>query len=133
MLDLPENLIFLEAQYPTRGSNAGSQQGPNKSLRTETTDCFSMTGGQGNNNGTHLSSDFLRGGSNSRPLKFMNVYLEVLRILSSNKLICVCLDDLQYADEESLDLIYNIMSRKLGVVLMVSHVLILDTRGNPFN
>lgn len=126
MLDLPENLIFLEAQYPARPSNVGSQQGPNKSLRAEMTDSSSMTSGQGSNRGAHLTSDFLRGANNTRPLKFMNIFLEVMRVLSSNKLICLCLDDLQHADDESLDLIFNIMSRKLGVALIVSHLLILE-------
>ena len=114
MLDLPENLIFLEAQYSTRPGS--SQQGPNKSL-----DSSSMTNGQGSNHGTHLTSDYLRSANNTRPLKFMNIFLEVLRVLSSNKLICLCLDDLQHADDESLDLIFNIMSRHLGVALIVSH------------
>lgn len=121
MLDLPENLIFLEAQYPARPGSVGSQQGPNKSL-----DSSSMTNGQGSNHGTHLTSDFLRGANNTRPLKFMNIFLEVLRVLSSNKLICLCLDDLQHADDESLDLIFNIISRKLGVALIVSHLLIRE-------
>lgn len=115
MLDLPENLIFWEAQYPTRLNNVGSQQGSNNSS--------SMKSGQSSNNGTHLTTDFLRGTSNTRPLKFMSIFLEVLRVLSSNKLICLCFDDLQYADEESLDLISNIMSRKLRVALIVSYLL----------
>lgn len=124
MLDLPENLIFWEAQYPTRASNVSSQQGANRSLRAQTTESSSLTSGQSSNHGTHLTSDFLRGASNTRPLKFMYIFLEVLRVLSSNKLICLCLDDLQYADEESLELVSNIMSRKLGVVLIVSYLLI---------
>lgn len=126
MLDLPENLIFWEAQYPTRSSNVGFQQGSNKSLRPEMKESSSTTSGQSSNHGVHLTSDFLRGASNTRPMKFMNIFLEVLRVLSSNKLICLCLDDLQNADEESLDLVYNIMSRKLGVALIVSYLLILE-------
>lgn len=125
MLDLPENLIFWGAQYPARGSNVGSQQGANRSQRAWMTESSGLTSGQSSNHGTHLTSDFLRGASNIRPLKFMNIFLEVLRVLSSNKLICLCLDDLQYADEESLELVSNIMSRKLGVVLIVSYLLIL--------
>lgn len=126
MLDLPENLIFWEAQYPSRPSNVGSQQGPNRSLRAEPTETSSMSSGQSNNHGTHLSSDLLKGASKTRPLKFMNIFLEVLRVLSSNKLICLCLDDLQHADDESLELIFNIISRKLGVALIVGSLLILE-------
>lgn len=126
MLDLPENLIFWEGQYSTRPSNLTSQQGPNKSLRAKMTESSSVKSGQSGNNGSHLTSDFLRGASSTRPLKFMNIFLEVLRVLSSNKLICLCLDDLHHADEESLDLIFNIISRKLEVALIVSYVLILE-------
>lgn len=120
MLDLPENLVFWEAQSSTRPSNLGSQQGPNKSLRVKMTESSSMKSGQSGNSGSHLTSDFLRGASSTRPLKFMNIFLEVLRVLSSNKLICLCLDDLHHADEESLDLIFNIISRKLGVALIIT-------------
>ena len=122
MLDLPENLIAVEAQYMTKQTPNLSQHGFNKSLKADMTDSGSVHSGLSNGlgPGTHLTSDFLRVGANTRSLKFMNIFLDVLRILSSNKMICLCLDDLQFADEESLDLILNIITRKLGIVLIVS-------------
>ena len=117
MLDLPESLISLDAQYTARAGTVSSQHGSHLSLRPEITGASSTSGNS--NTGSHASSDFFRGSTNPRSLKFMHVFLEVLRVLSANKLICLCLDDLQYADEESLDLISNIMSRKLGIAIIV--------------
>lgn len=119
MLDLPENLISIEAHSVARASNRISQQELSRHLRAEAPDSSSVGSSQGSNFGSHITSDFLRGATNTRPLKFMNIFLEVLRVLSMNKLICLCLDDLHNADEESLDLISNIMSRKLRIALIV--------------
>jgi len=122
MLDLPENLISTDVQYMAKPAPNLSQHGFNKSLKADMTDAGSVRSGLSNGvgTGTLLTSDFLRVGANTRSLKFMNIFLEVLRIVSTNKLICLCLDDLQFADEESLDLISNIITRKLGIVLIVS-------------
>lgn len=121
MLDLPENLIFLENECITRsGGNALSQHWLKKPRRLDMTNSMNGTNGTNGSAGTPLTSDFLRGTANTRSLKFMNIFLDVLRVLSSEKLICLCLDDLQFADEESLDLVSNIMARKLGIVLIVS-------------
>ena len=122
MLDLPENLIFTDVQYMAKPAANLSQQGFNKSLIADMTDSGSVHSrlSNGLGAGNLLTSDFLRVGVNTRSLKFMNIFLDVLRIVSTNKLICLCLDDLQFADEESLDLISNIITRKLGIVLIVS-------------
>lgn len=121
MLDLPENLIFLENECITRsGGTANSQQWLRKLRKLEQADSMNGTTRTNGNARTHLTSDFLRGTANTRSLKFMNIFLDVLRVLSCHKLICLCLDDLQFADEESLDLISNIIARKLGIALVVS-------------
>lgn len=119
MLDLPESLIFLENECVS-GGTAPSQHWLQKPRRLEGTDSMNRKNGTYGNAGTHLTSDFLRGTANTRSLKFMNIFLDVLRVLSSEKLICLCLDDLQFADEESLDLISNIVARKFGIALIVS-------------
>lgn len=121
MLDLPENLIFLENECITQsGGTAPLQHWLKKHRRLEKTDSMNRKNGTNGNAGTHLTSDFLSGTANTRSLKCMNIFLDVLRVLSSEKLICLCLDDLQFADEESLDLISNIIARKLGIALIVS-------------
>lgn len=121
MLDLPENLISLENECITRsGGTATSQHWLKKPRKLEEADSMNGTNRTNGNARTHLTSDFLRGTANTQSLKFMNIFLDVLRVLSCDKLICLCLDDLQFADEESLDLISNIVARKLGIALVVS-------------
>lgn len=121
MLDLPEQLISMgDLQDASKqDSSPMSQQGLNRSLRAEMHDSSSTHSSMSGNSAGHSTADFLRGGSSSKSMRFMNIFLEVLRVLSRNKLLCLCLDDLQFADEESLELLSNIVSGELGVVLMV--------------
>lgn len=53
-------------------------------------------------------------------LRLMDTFVEILRVLTQNKIICVCLDDLQYADEETLELLFNVVKAKIGCVLIVT-------------
>ena len=122
MLDLPESLISTDVQYSNKLATSSSQQGLNKSMKVDMGDNSSarstLSGNMSNEN--QKSSDFLRGGANPRSLKFITIFVEVLRILSTNKLICLCLDDIQFADEESLDLISHIIIKKLGIVILTT-------------
>ena len=122
MLDLPESLISTDVRYTHKLATSSSQQGLGKSMRPETGDNSSarsaLTGGM--SNGNQQYPDFLRGGANPQSLKFKTIFAEILRILSTNKLICLCLDDIQFADEESLDLISHVMSKKLGIVIITT-------------
>ena len=56
----------------------------------------------------------------AQSLRFQSTYLDVLRSLASGKLICLCLDDLQFADEESVELIASIIAGKIRVVLITT-------------
>lgn len=51
----------------------------------------------------------------------MNTVLDVLRVFTQHKFICFCLDDLQFADDESLDLITQIVAARMKMVLMVTY------------
>jgi predicted ATPase len=51
----------------------------------------------------------------------MNIILDILRIFARYKLICFCLDDLHLADEESLELLAQIVSTKVKMVIMVTY------------
>lgn len=119
MLDLPENLISLGSQSVAKTSSSFSQQGYNKSIKTEMRDSGSTHSSVSNASGPSLAEP-IRGGNTTKSLRFLSTFLEVLRVLSARKLICLCLDDLQFADEESLDLIANIITGKVRIVLMVS-------------
>lgn len=119
MLDLPTNLIYLEAHH--NGTPKPSPQTSHHKTSNSEVSGFSKTASNQIRVGPYVSSDFLRGNKiTTQSPKFMNIFLDVLRILSGTKLICLCFDDLQYGDEESLNLISNIILRKLGIVLIVS-------------
>lgn len=122
MLDLPESLITTDTQYTSKPSPFNSMQGLNASVKADFWDSNSTRSTQSGGvvAQAYLSSEFLRGGANPRSLKFITVFVEVLRIISINKLICLCLDDLQFADEESLDLISHVMAKKLGIVILTT-------------
>lgn len=123
MLDLPESLLSPEGQTNTKPPIHTSSS-INRSLRVDVMDTGSMRSSSKSGNidaGTYSSSDLLRsGGANPRSLKFVTIFVEVLRVLSTARLICLCLDDINYADEESLDVLSNIMNKKLGLVILTS-------------
>lgn len=116
MLDLPENLMSAEAHQTAKEAADQPSWRGNKNQKLEPTESAS-TASVYSNTRTNLIGDNARNKSGSS--KVLQTFVEVLRILSA-KLICLCLDDLQFADEESFDLLSNIMTRKLGIVLIVS-------------
>ncbi|KAK3058206.1 Chk1 protein kinase [Extremus antarcticus] len=67
------------------------------------------------------TSDWLRSGGSNKASRFMHIFLDTLRLLAVQKFICFCLDDLQFADQESLDLIQMIISAHIPIVLIVTH------------
>jgi serine/threonine protein kinase len=71
--------------------------------------------------GTQSVQDFLRAGAATKSVRLMNTFLEVLRVFAQHKFICFCLDDLQFADDESLDLIAQIVSSGIKMVIIVTY------------
>lgn len=67
------------------------------------------------------SQEFLRAGSATKSARLMNTFLDVLRVFAQYKFLCFCLDDLQFADDESLELISQLISSKMKVVLIVTY------------
>ncbi|KAK4244412.1 hypothetical protein C7999DRAFT_35220 [Corynascus novoguineensis] len=67
------------------------------------------------------SRDFLRAGASTKTNRLMNTFLDVLRVFTQHKFICLCLDDLQYADDESLELISQIVSVRLRLMLIITY------------
>ena len=117
ILELPNNLIYDGGDPQTSKSTSWmSQAGSKKGSKADTSD---STSSRSNPSATSPSTLY-RGHNPAQSLKVMNTFLEVLRILASGKLICLCLDDIQFADQESVDLISNIITNKVRIVLMVS-------------
>jgi signal transduction histidine kinase/predicted ATPase/CheY-like chemotaxis protein/serine/threonine protein kinase len=67
------------------------------------------------------SRDFLRAGVSTKTNRLMNTYLDVLRVFTQHKFICFCLDDLQYADDESLELITQIVGARLKLMFIITY------------
>ena len=118
MLDLPANLIYAgsESQQMSSALRSLGQRG---SLKYERRDSASLISTHSSISTGTQSSTFFRG-QMAHSIKFMNSFLEVFRILSAGKLICLCLDDLHYADEESIELLNTIISSKLRIVLILT-------------
>ena len=113
MLNLPETLLYAD--------NVSTKKPLpmfNKSLQSEIAESSSTYSSQSGN--LLSSSDFCHGGSNPRSTKFMSIFVEVLRVLSTQKLICLCLDGLHLADDESLELLTNIINKRLGIMILAT-------------
>ncbi|KAL5606675.1 hypothetical protein BROUX41_003071 [Berkeleyomyces rouxiae] len=50
-----------------------------------------------------------------------SVILEVIHLFARNKPLCICLDDLHFADDESLDLISQIIGAKVRMVVIMTY------------
>lgn len=95
----------VRADYPRRDSS------PTSSMAS----LYSMS------LGAQSSHDFLLSGSSTKSMRLMNTFLDVLRTFAQHKFICFCLDDLQFAEPESLELISQIISSRIRIVIMVTY------------
>jgi serine/threonine protein kinase len=71
--------------------------------------------------GAQSTQDFLRAGSSTKSMRLINTFLDVLRVFTQHKFICFCLDDLQFADDESLDMITQIVASRMKMVIIVTY------------
>lgn len=126
VLGLPEFLIGALPKAPKSNHSSSLSQGYNKSIRAEFVRRDSSPSSSHGSLyslpiGTQSSQDFLRAGSSTKSLRLMNTFLDVLRVFTQHKFICFCLDDLQFADEESLDLITQIVAARMKMVILVTY------------
>ncbi|KAI0536913.1 putative histidine kinase HHK1p [Xylaria digitata] len=70
---------------------------------------------------TQSSHEYLRTGASTKTIRFMNTFLDILRIFATHHFICLCLDDLQFADDESMELITQVIAARLKMVLIVTY------------
>ena len=118
LLDLPESLI--DPALPFKKVMLSNESSVFRSELSSLESRSLFNGTNGVNGASRDANDFLRGPASSKSIRLINTYLDVLRLLSSSKMICLCLDDLQAADEESVDLIDNIIRARLPVVLLLA-------------
>ncbi|KAJ5563937.1 hypothetical protein N7513_000179 [Penicillium frequentans] len=72
------------------------------------------------NAGTKSSREFLRTGSSTKSLPLARTLLNILRVFTRYKLVCLCLDDVHLADEESLEFITQMMSARIRMVVILA-------------
>jgi predicted ATPase/signal transduction histidine kinase/tetratricopeptide (TPR) repeat protein len=71
---------------------------------------------------TNLSTtDWLRTGGATKSSRFMNIFLGALRVLAARKFICLCVEDVQFADNESINLIGKIVAGKVPILLILTY------------
>lgn len=69
----------------------------------------------------NTAADWLRSGGSTKSSRFRNIFLSVLRVLASQKFIALWLDDLQFADQESLDLLQDIVASKTQILFIMTY------------
>ncbi|CZT04230.1 related to histidine kinase tcsA protein [Rhynchosporium graminicola] len=125
VLGLPEFLLG-SMSGPNRKHGSQLSQSYNRSVRSDMrreaspssssqASIYSMALGSQN------SQEFLRSGSSTKSVRLMNTFLDVLRVFTQYKFICFCLDDLQFADEESIDLISQIVASRMKMAIIVTY------------
>jgi predicted ATPase len=75
--------------------------------------------GSGHESG-NVAADWLRSGGTTKSSRFMNMFVGVFQIIASSKFVCFCLDDLQYADPESLELLLNVVGMRVPLLLAIT-------------
>ncbi|KAK1595981.1 hsp90-like protein [Colletotrichum navitas] len=70
---------------------------------------------------SQASQDFLRAGGTTKTMRLMNTFLDVLRMFTSHKFICFVLDDLHFADDESMELISQIIGARMKMVVIITY------------
>lgn len=113
-LNLPEQLISLdENDKPVSPKMGVAQHLLKEGPKAEITKRPSFLHGIN-------PADMFRSSTASKNMRLMEIYLEILRHLCSQKLICVCLDDLQYADDETVELVMNLWKTRVPCLLILA-------------
>ncbi|KAJ5645785.1 two-component sensor protein histidine protein kinase (dhkkdhkj) [Penicillium lividum] len=111
ILGLPKFLLGSGSNLP--------EQAPNKSAHTTLTSPHQRPTPE--NAGTESSQEFLRTGSSTKSLPLVRTLLNILRVFTRYKLVCLCLDDVHLADEESLEFIAHMVSARIRMVVIMAH------------
>jgi predicted ATPase/serine/threonine protein kinase len=109
-LDLP---LWILSSVP---KGDGKQKTSNATHSTRTTAHKGSGSGSLHDSG-NVAADWLRSGGTTKSSRFMNMFVGVFQIIASSKFVCVCLDDLQYADPESLELLLNLVAMRVPLLL----------------
>ncbi|KAB8345845.1 hypothetical protein FH972_022900 [Carpinus fangiana] len=112
MLGLPTWLLDSAAQDAPKNRQPSISKARKPSIHLDSPSHCGQAG--------HTLDDFLRTRASSKSSRFTATFLDVLRYLSTQKLIVFSLDDIQWADDESTELIQAISSAKIPLVLILT-------------
>ncbi|KAF2799442.1 two-component sensor protein histidine protein kinase-like protein [Melanomma pulvis-pyrius CBS 109.77] len=114
-LDLPEWLLSPKSTPPQQASPQRDVEKTKASCRRASSPAVHC-GGAG-----HTAESWLRSGGTSKSSRFMNIFIDVLRLLAMQKLCIWSLEDVQNADSESAELIHHIVAAKIPLVMMITY------------
>lgn len=112
-LDLPDWLLNTGATPRTPQQHDNDRT---KELRRRASSPSIHCGGSG-----HTAEAWLRSGGASKSTRFIDVFVDVLRLLATQKLCIWALEDVQNADSESADLVNHIVQAKIPLVLIITY------------
>src|ERR1700712_3921110 len=116
-LDLPEWLL-----NPAPNGNIIVQV-PVKSTEDPNADGKLITKSAAGTKAGDVAADWLRAvrtGGSTKSSRFTNIFLGVLRVVAVQKFIAFAVDDLQFADPESLELLEGMVKGKVPLVLILT-------------
>ncbi|KAK5731642.1 Chk1 protein kinase [Elasticomyces elasticus] len=113
-LELPYWLLSSSGNTPMPGHAGGRSSTTNGHAPNGITPGRKMCNVQ-------ATQDWLRSGGSNKTSRFMHQFLDVLRLLAVQKFISFCLDDLQFADQESLELLQMIVTARVPIVLILTY------------
>ncbi|KAK3387091.1 hypothetical protein B0H63DRAFT_541252 [Podospora didyma] len=122
VLGLPEFLLGPVEVSLARSASSSQGVRPTLKRRGSSPEMSAPSVGRSiSSTSTQSSQDFLRAGTATKSIRLMNTFLDVMRMFTHHKFICFCLDDLHFADDESLELITQIIGARLKMVIIITY------------
>ncbi|PNY28054.1 Hybrid signal transduction histidine kinase K [Tolypocladium capitatum] len=128
-LGLPEFLLAPPELGPARAVSSAQMPRPHGNGRSGTRRRGSSSPGSsptpptkgGPSIKSQSSQDYLCAGTSTKTTRLMNICLDILRVFTAHKFICFCIDDVHFADDESLELITQIIRAKMRMVIIMTY------------
>ncbi|KAK8862425.1 histidine kinase HHK1p [Apiospora arundinis] len=127
LLGLPEHLFGPAETMVARSASAAQSPSKNENIRATIRRRGSSPGSSPGAQArsprvpSATSQEFLRSGASTKTIRLMNTFLDILRIFTTYHFICFVLDDLHYSDDESLELITQMIGARLKMVVIVTY------------
>ncbi|CZR68471.1 related to histidine kinase tcsA protein [Phialocephala subalpina] len=126
LLGLPR--FLLEPDLSVRASNHAVKlsTGFNKSLgarvkrRDSSPGSTSSHGSLSGKVGAQSTHNFLRAGSSTQSISLQTTFMDIIRIFARYRFVCLCLDDVHLADHDSLELVSQMISSKVRMVIILA-------------